>query len=320
MANHGSRQEDLTASLAASLIAVPVEVARTWASTWARALRLRHWAKNLLVFVAPVLAHEGGFGTLAQALGLFLCMGLLASAAYVVNDLCDLAADRAHPVKRHRPFAAGEIPVRYGVVAVAGLTVAAFLLSLALPVGCTAVLAAYLAVTLAYSFVLKRMPVVDVIVLAGLFTLRIVGGGFLVPDGVSPWLLTFAMLFFLGLAVVKRYAEIERGVRCDGEAFGARGYTGKDLPLLLATGVSCGIGAIVIFTIYLINDQYPRAIYRTPQVLWAMTPVLLLWTLRIWHLAVHGRMDEDPVVFALKDRASLWLGTLAAMVLFGASW
>ncbi|HEX8664653.1 MAG TPA: UbiA family prenyltransferase [Beijerinckiaceae bacterium] len=293
-------------------------MARAW--TWARALRLGHWAKNLLVFVAPVLAHELAWGTLAQALGLFLCMGLLASATYAVNDLCDLAADRAHPVKRGRPFAAGEIPIRHGAVAAAGLTVAAGLLSLALPIGCTVVLAAYLAATLAYSFALKRTPVVDVIVLAGLFTLRIVAGGFLVPDRVSPWLLTFAMLFFLGLAVVKRYAEIARGVRCDGEAFGSRGYTGKDLPLLLATGVSCGIGAIVIFTIYLINDQYPRAIYRTPQVLWAMTPVLLLWTLRIWHLAVHGRMDEDPVVFALKDRASLWLGTLTAVVLFGASW
>jgi 4-hydroxybenzoate polyprenyltransferase len=290
-------------------------------SAWAKALRLEHWSKNVLVFVAPILAHQvASPGTLAQALLLFLLMGLLASATYVLNDLFDLAADRVHPAKRHRSFAAGEIPVRDGIAAAGGLVGAALALSLALPAGCTVALAAYLVVTLAYSFVLKRLPVVDVIVLAGLFTLRIVAGGFLVPDRVSPWLLTFSMLFFLGLAVVKRYAELERVARDGGETFGSRGYTAKDLPLLLSTGVSSSLGAIVIFTIYLINDQYPRAIYGHPQVLWAMMPILLLWTLRVWHLAVHGRMNEDPVVFALKDRVSLWLGALVAIVLIGASW
>ncbi|HEX8166640.1 MAG TPA: UbiA family prenyltransferase [Beijerinckiaceae bacterium] len=291
------------------------------ARTWAKALRLEHWAKNILVFVAPVLAHQvASLATMAQALLLFLLMGMLASATYVINDLFDLAADRKHPAKRHRSFAAGQIPVRHGAVVAGGLIFAALALSLALPAGCTLALSAYLIGTLAYSFVLKRLPVVDVIVLAGLFTLRIVAGGFLVPDRVSPWLLTFSMLFFLGLAVVKRYAELERGTRAGGEEFGSRGYTGKDLPLLLSTGVSSGLGAIIIFTIYLINDQYPREIYRNPQVLWAMMPILLLWTLRVWHLAVHGRMNEDPVVFAIKDRVSLGLGALVAVVLIGASW
>jgi 4-hydroxybenzoate polyprenyltransferase len=211
--------------------------------------------------------------------------------------------------------------VHHGGIVAIGLIAAVFVLSFRLlPGGCIIALLGYLVITLAYSFALKRMPIVDVIVLAGLFTLRIVAGSFLVVDRVSPWLLTFSMLFFLGLAVVKRYAELERGVRIGGEEFGSRGYTAKDLPLLLATGVGSGLGAIIIFTIYLINEQYPREVYGYPQVLWAMMPILLLWTLRVWHLAVHGRMNEDPVVFALKDRVSLGLAALVAFVLIGAWW
>jgi 4-hydroxybenzoate polyprenyltransferase len=290
--------------------------------TWARALRLEHWAKNVLVFVAPVLAHQiVSPEAIGHALLLFVLMGVLASATYIINDLFDLAADRRHPRKRYRSFASGKLSVHHGGIVAIGLIAAVFVLSFRLlPGGCIIALLGYLVITLAYSFALKRMPIVDVIVLAGLFTLRIVAGSFLVVDRVSPWLLTFSMLFFLGLAVVKRYAELERGVRIGGEEFGSRGYTAKDLPLLLATGVGSGLGAIIIFTIYLINEQYPREVYGYPQVLWAMMPILLLWTLRVWHLAVHGRMNEDPVVFALKDRVSLGLAALVAFVLIGAWW
>ena len=156
--------------------------------------------------------------------------------------------------------------------------------------------------------ILQQVNGERVVVLGGLFALRIIAGGFLVPTFVSPWLLTFSMLFFLGLAVVKRYAELERVVRSGGSDVVSRGYSGKDLPLLLATGVASGIAATVIVAIYLITDQYPRGIYRHPEALWAMVPILLLCVLRVWHLTVHGCMNEDPVVFALKDRISLVLG------------
>ncbi|WP_041803154.1 UbiA family prenyltransferase [Rhodopseudomonas palustris] len=289
--------------------------------TWIKALRLEHWAKNLLVFAAPILAQKfTDLETVAQSLLLFVLVGMVASGNYIINDLFDLEADRKHPRKRLRAFAAGLISVQSGMTAAIALISSAFLISLLLPLGCTLTLLAYLAVALVYSLLLKRLAVVDVMILAALFSLRVLAGGFLVPDGASPWLLTFSMLFFFCLATVKRYAELERGVRVVGHAFRARGYTEKDLPLLLSAGVASGLGAIVVFMIYLINDQYPRAIYGHPQILWVMMPILMLWTLRVWHLSVHGLMNEDPLVFALKDRLSLVLGVLGAAAFIAASW
>ena len=140
----------------------------------------------------------------------------------------------------------------------------ASLVSLALlPLGCTLVLVSYLAITLLYSAWLKRLPMTDVTVLAGLFTLRVLAGGMLVTTPLSPWLLTFSMLFFLGLAAIKRYAELHRVVRTVGDGGSARGYSQQDMPILLATGVSTGVSSIVIFMIYLINEQYPQAVYST---------------------------------------------------------
>jgi 4-hydroxybenzoate polyprenyltransferase len=290
-----------------------------WWRLWAKALRLEHWAKNLLVFTAPVLSL--GILTrdiLAEALLLFVLMGLLASATYLVNDLVDLDADRHHPRKRHRPFAAREIPPRDGLVAAAALIVISLTGSWFLPIGCTAALGAYLVGTVSYTLALKRQPIIDVVALAGLFTLRVLAGGFLVPTFVSPWLLTFAMFFFLGLALVKRYAELERVVRFGASGIKSRGYTAKDLPLILSTGIVSGVSAIVIITVYLINEQYPREIYRRPEALWAVIPILLYWILRVWHLTLHGRMHEDPVTFALKDPGSAVLGGMLVLVLVAA--
>jgi 4-hydroxybenzoate polyprenyltransferase len=292
---------------------------------WTKALRLRHWAKNLLVFVAPVCAAALVTpSVLGQGILLFVLLGMVASGTYILNDLCDLAADRAHPVKRRRPFASGAISARDGILAAAAMLGLAFGFGLLLPWPCIATMAAYLALTLCYSFRLKRQPIIDVVTLAGLFTLRILAGSFLVPPPalpsryalpVSPWLLTFSILFFLGLAMVKRHAEIARVVREGGSRVAARGYSAQDLPLLLAAGLGSGFSAIVIFTVYLINEQYPLAMYGHPAFLWGMMPVLLIWILRIWHLTLHGQMDEDPVVFALKDRFSYALGGAAALIL-----
>jgi 4-hydroxybenzoate polyprenyltransferase len=151
-----------------------------------------------------------------------------------------------------------------------------------------------------------------------LFTIRVLAGSMLVAAPLSPWLLTFSMMFFLGLAAIKRYAELHRVVRTVGEGGNARGYSQQDMPILLATGVSTGVSSIVIFMIYLINEQYPRAVYRYPDALWGIMPVLLVWILRLWHLSVHGRMSEDPVIFALKDRFSLALGAVIILIMLGA--
>jgi 4-hydroxybenzoate polyprenyltransferase len=243
-------------------------------------------------------------------------MGLLASATYIINDLFDLAADRRHPVKRYRPFAAGELSIRAGLIGAAILFAIAAAMGSLLPLAASSLLIIYLILTLSYSLVLKQVAMMDVLLLAGLFTIRVLVGGVLLPTPISPWLLTFSMLFFLGLAVIKRYAELERVLRTGVSDGRARGYSGRDLPILLATGVSSGISAVVIFTIYLINEQYPKHIYAIPGALWGIMPILLIWTLRAWHLSVHGRMNEDPVAFALRDRVSLTLGALVLLLLF----
>jgi 4-hydroxybenzoate polyprenyltransferase len=287
---------------------------------WLRAMRIEHWAKNILVFVPLVLGHSHVTPEIVgEALLLFLALGVLASGTYILNDLFDLAADRKHPTKRARPIPAGTIAIPTALRMAAHLIGLAVLMSLLLPAGPRLVLVAYLLTTLVYSFVLKRMPIVDVMALAGLFTLRILAGSLLLPVPASPWLLSFSLLFFLGLAMVKRYAELDRTVRVGGQEVAARGYRKDDLALLSSSGIASGFAAAVLFTIYLVNDQYPRGIYGHPEWLWGMLPIILVFTLRIWHLALRGEMTEDPVVFALKDRFSLILAGVTVGLLL-ASW
>jgi hypothetical protein len=184
-------------------------VAAPTLATWTRALRVKHWLKNLLLFV-PALLAPPPLATFAWMIALFVLMGVLASATYLVNDLLDLAADRKHTLKRARPLASGALPIRQATIAACLMIPASLLASLALPWPASLVPVLYLGITLAYSLVLKRLPMVDVTVLAGLFTLRVLAGSLMLESPVSPWLLTFSMLFFLSLAVLKRYAEMER--------------------------------------------------------------------------------------------------------------
>jgi 4-hydroxybenzoate polyprenyltransferase len=311
--------EKLRGYLPAGQVVEAVFPSRTALTHWIRAVRPEHWTKNILIFVAPTLGFHLVTPTIAlQTAILFAAMSLLASAMYLVNDLFDIASDRQHPVKRFRPFAAGSLTVRSGAFAAVGLAALAFLLGTLLPPAGLTVLTAYLGVTVLYNLGLKRQPIVDVVVLAGLFTLRVLAGSLLLPSPISPWLLSFSMLFFLGLAMVKRYAELDRVIQAGGSEVISRGYSARDLPLLLASGIAAGFSSVVLFTIYLINEQYPRDIYGNPGLLWAVMPVLLVFILRVWHLAVHGKMDEDPVTFAFKDRFSLMLGALMGLVLMAA--
>lgn len=297
--------------------ALPIEALPSPASAgigcWLQALRLHQWAKNLLVLLPVVLA-----GPLAsafdwiRALVAFLAMGLTASAGYFVNDLLDLEADRRHPIKRNRPFASGALPLMAGIAAVPILLLGALALAALLPTRFTLALGAYLGLTLSYSFWLKRVAIVDVVGLGGLFTLRVIAGAFAITAPLSYWLLTFSMFLFLSLAALKRYAELDRLAKTGGTILVDRGYSTLDLPLLVSLGVASGIASTVIFVVYLVNEQFPRALYTKPGWLWLAFPILLTWLLRAWRLAVHGKMDEDPVLFALRDPLSR---AMAVMVL-----
>lgn len=280
---------------------------------WRKALRLHQWAKNTLVFAPLLLAHA--YMDLSLVLTVFagfILMGITASGTYIINDLRDLADDRAHRSKHKRPFAAGDIPIVHGLVAAPVMIGAALLGATVLSPAFGATLAAYLVVTLCYSFGLKRKPLVDVFILAGLFTLRLVMGGALAGVPLSEWLLAFSMFFFLSLSVAKRHVEIVDRVRRGGGAIPGRGYVSSDAPLAMAFGVASATASLVILVIYLVEDAFGSPAYANPEWLWLAPAAIALWLSRVWFLAHREELDDDPVVFAVKDRLSLGLGAVVA--------
>ena len=281
---------------------------------WLRALRLHQWLKNLLVFI-PLLASHRFFdpdALVASASG-FLAFGLCASGVYLLNDLLDLPSDRQHPRKRLRPFAAGSLSLLQGallapVLALAGLAVAWW----AEP-RFALVLAAYYLLTLGYSLQFKRVVMLDVILLAALYTVRIIGGTVVIGAMLSFWLLAFSMFIFLSLALLKRYTELAAMLAAGRSDAAGRGYTVEDLPLLQSQGASAGYLAVLVLALY-INSAESIALYARPQVLWLLCPLMLYWVSRTWVIAHRGEMNDDPVVFAATDRVSQVVGLLCGVI------
>lgn len=279
---------------------------------WLKAVRMHQWLKNLLIFV-PLLASHRFFemGALMNAFLAFLAFGLCASGVYVLNDLLDLPSDRLHPRKRLRPFASGRLPLLRGMIAAPVLTLAGFAIALLCGPLFAAVLAVYYGTTLVYSLWLKRVVMLDVMVLAGLYTIRIIAGAAAIGAGLSFWLLAFSMFVFLSLAMLKRYTELATMLSSGRTIASGRGYGVDDLPLIQSLGAASGYLAVLVFALY-INSPESIALYSRPQLLWFLCPVLLYWMSRAWVIAHRGRMDDDPVVFAVTDRVSL-----AVLALFG---
>jgi 4-hydroxybenzoate polyprenyltransferase len=285
---------------------------------WTKALRVHQWLKNLLVFLPLMTAHLvlSPQALLRSSLA-FLCFCLCASGVYLLNDLLDLDADRAHPRKRLRPFAAGNLPLTTGLVATPLLTLAAFALAFTISPRFALVLLCYFVLTLAYSFALKRIGMLDAVVLAALYTIRIIAGIVALDIGMSFWLLAFSMFLFLSLAMIKRYTELDVLSRSGGIQNSGRGYAVADLPLIQSLGGSSGYLAVLVLALY-INSTASEALYRHPQVLWLLCPLLLYWISRAWLIAHRGHMHDDPVVFALTDRVSRLVLVLGAIVVAGA--
>lgn len=280
-----------------------------------KALRVHQWAKNALIFVPVAAAHQlGDVAVLGQALMAFVAFSLCASSVYLLNDMLDLAADRQHHSKCHRPFAAGTLSLLFGLLAAPLLLVAAVLISLCLPAKFLLVLTAYYVVTLAYSFSLKRMVMIDVLTLAGLYTVRIVAGAAATAIPLSFWLLMFAIFIFLSLAIVKRYAELHQ-MKVQGKLKAqGRGYQVEDLSLLQSLGGASGYLSILVLALYLNTPDIAR-MYSQPKLVWLLVPIMLYWVSRIWMQTHRGNMHDDPLVYALKDRVSLITGAMAAVVL-----
>jgi 4-hydroxybenzoate polyprenyltransferase len=278
-----------------------------------KAMRVHQWAKNLLIFVPLLLSHGLSIARLLTALLAFLCFSFAASATYMVNDLLDIEADRRHARKRLRPFASGDLSAVAGLGAVVVLLLLALSGARFLAAGFYGWLLLYLASTLAYSLYLKRIALVDVLVLSGLYTLRLQAGSAATQTPISHWLAGFSVFLFLSLAIVKRFAELENLRASNSPPKNGRGYLVADIEQLRSFGTSSAYAAVVVFSIY-ISSQSVMTLYRKPSLLWLMVPLMLLWLSRVWLLASRGQLNEDPVVFALTDRMSLLIGVAVVVV------
>ena len=268
------------------------------------AMRPHQWLKNSLLFLPLILSQQLGNATLLlQAALAFFCFGLCASSVYILNDLLDLAADRQHRSKCRRPFAAGDLSPLLGLLMIPLLLSASFLTATLLPLEFLLILISYFLTTCLYSFVLKKIELVDVITLATLYTLRIIAGAAAISVIPTFWLLAFSMFLFMSLAIVKRFTELnylrDSGVsRSEG-----RGYLSRDLDMLAVFGCSCALMSVMVFALYINSDDILLQ-YATPEILWFICPLLLYLVCRIWLLAFRGEFDEDPVIFALTDGIS----------------
>ena len=284
---------------------------------YANALRPHQWAKNALVFLPLVAGHYFEWPEVMTAILAFIAFSIAASSAYLINDLLDLPGDRDHPRKRRRPFASGTLPVQHGVILAGLLIPAAFVLALSLPSQFILVLALYLFVTLAYSMVLKRKIVVDVVTLGGLYTLRVVGGIAAIGAEYSQWLLMFCLFLFLSLAIVKRCSELIAREKDGKRAPLGRGYRFEDLRALFGFGAAAGYGAVFVVALYLASPEV-QPLYQHSDRLWLVCPFLLYWITRIFLISNRGELHDDPLVFALTDRTS-WAAALGIVGIVAAA-
>ena len=278
-----------------------------------KALRLHQWAKNLLIFVPLFLSHTLSMGQMLRAVAAFYCFSLTASAAYIFNDLLDIEADRRHPRKRLRPFAAGDLSAFAGLGIVAVFLLFALVFARFLPTAFYGWLLLYLATAMAYSGYLKRFALVDVMILSGLYILRLLAGGAATQTQISHWLAGFSMFLFLSLAIVKRFAELENLRASSTAPKNGRGYLLADLPQIRSFGTASAYAAVVVFAIYISGPDVVK-LYRQPRLLWLIVPLMILWLNRVWLLASRGVLDEDPVAFALTDRMSQLIGVAVAAI------
>lgn len=286
-----------------------------------RAMRPHHWLKNGLVFV-PILLNHDVFDLAAIGHGFiaFTAFSLLASAIYLLNDIVDVEADRRHPTKCKRPLAAGEITEAQAYLAVPALLVAAFALSVFVPQPRLFLLAlsAYLVLALLYLFFLKRKLLVDVLGLAALHTLRILAGNAAAAIPISSWLLAFSMFLFLSLALVKRYAELRITQDQAGLKKAGRGYHAEDIEALSQLGMASGCTCALIMALY-IDSAAVKELYRHPEVIWLIPPIILYQMARIWFMARRGHMPDDPLVFMIRDWRSQLMGAVVVLIMVAAT-
>lgn len=283
-----------------------------------KALRLHQWAKNALLFVPLMAAHDLNGDNWFATLLAFVAFGMCASATYVINDLFDLASDRAHPRKRARPFAAATLTIPFGAVLVLVLLPLSLWLAASISLSFFALMILYVMVTLLYSARLKQIAIVDVLVLASLYTHRILAGGLVSEVVISNWLLAVSLFMFLSLALVKRCAELEF-MSGDGKvSLAGRGYRTSDLSYLISMGIASGFVAVMLLALY-VDSQVGGSMYPHAEILWLILPLMLFWIMRLWLKISRMEIQDDPLLFAITDRTSWIIAVLVACVALVAS-
>ena len=286
---------------------------------WCNALRVHQWSKNLLLFVPFLAAHQIGN---TQFLGIliiaFFSFSLCASSVYIVNDLLDLESDRNHPRKKYRPFASANIPLLHGVIAAPLLIAASFLIGALVGTDFLIVLFVYLLLTSTYSFILKRLVLVDCLSLALLYTSRIIAGAAAISVPVSFWLLAFSIFIFLSLALVKRHAELLVQSQAGQYSAHGRAYLVSDAPILQAMGISSGYISTLVIVFYLRSENVVSD-YAHPLAIWFVIPIMLFWVSWVWLKSSRGEMHDDPIVFAANDKSSIFIAIITAAVLIYAA-
>jgi 4-hydroxybenzoate polyprenyltransferase len=288
----------------------------TW-RTWSKLLRVHQYAKNALVFIPLVTSHELSFHTLFALCLAAISFSLCASSVYVMNDLIDLTADRAHLTKRKRPLANGAIPLFHGVLAVPILFILSLIVASFISVPFLAVILGYFALTSAYSFVLKRKMLIDVVVLAMLYAVRVLGGAVAINIVVSEWLWAFSIFIFMSLALIKRYVELTGRLDAGLPNPANRNYQIGDLNIIAALAAAAGFNAVTVFALY-ISSPAVHGLYRRPELLWLICPVLLYWIGRALMMANRRWMDDDPIAFAIRDKNSYLAAATIGLIMLAA--
>jgi len=281
-----------------------------------RQLRVRQWAKNLLVFVPLILIHRLDDPELFwRCLLTFLAFSSMASASYIINDFKDLSSDRDHPIKRERPLVAGTLSRGIAVALIPVLIAVSLLLASLVSPTVTMVIAIYFGATLSYTIFAKQQVALDVVTLGLLYAIRLVAGGYAVEVPVSFWLIAFSMFLFLSLALVKRYSETLEYGNDDDSLIAGRGYMKSDLPLLSQIGISSGLISVLVLALY-VNSEEVTVRYSSPELIWGLCPVATYWVCRIWTLATRGKLHDDPFLFATYDRPTYVMAVVSLAIIW----
>lgn len=290
-----------------------IEDKRNFIKTYLKGIRSTQWVKNLLVFAPLFLSHKfNDFTVWNQSFLAFILFSLNASSIYILNDLFDLKADRLHTKKRTRPWASGDLGIPLGLVSFIFFACLSLLFTFKIDFSSGLLLLSYFTLNLFYTFKLKSLLLIDVILLALMYNLRILFGGLMANIPISPWLLTFSVFFFLGLAFIKRFAELKKHTTSSKQ--NARAYHVEDQPMIATIGVASSLLSVLVFALYL-NSPAVQNLYHNNNYLWLITPALLYWVNRAWILVYRGNLDDDPVAFAVKDKATYLVGAFIFLIL-----